>query len=51
MDINCIAVDDEPAALDLVVSYIEQTPYLKLKGRFNNAVAALKEIHGMPHWI
>lgn len=48
MSINCIAVDDEPAALDLVASYIEQTPYLALIGRYNNAIAALNEIHQNP---
>lgn len=45
MTIKCIAIDDEPAALDLLVSYIEQTPFLELKGRFDNAIAALKETH------
>lgn len=45
MNINCIAVDDEPAALDMISSYIERTPYLQLAGRFNNALAALEEIH------
>ncbi|WP_158829811.1 LytR/AlgR family response regulator transcription factor [Mucilaginibacter lacusdianchii] len=48
MSINCIAVDDEPAALDLVVSYITQTSYLNLVGRYNNAIAALAEIHQNP---
>ncbi|GAB3921294.1 LytR/AlgR family response regulator transcription factor [Mucilaginibacter myungsuensis] len=48
MSINCIAVDDEPAALDLISSYIEQTPYLNLIGRYNNAIAALQEVHQSP---
>lgn len=48
MRINCIAVDDEPAALDLISSYIAQTPYLNLIGRHNNAISALKEIHDNP---
>ncbi len=48
MSINCIAVDDEPAALDLIASYIEQTPYLNLVARYNNAISALKEIHENP---
>lgn len=45
MSINCIAVDDEPAALDLIVSYIQRTPFLELMGKFSNAIAALKSIH------
>lgn len=45
MSINCIAVDDEPAALELITSYIERTPYLRLVGGFNNAISALREIH------
>lgn len=45
MIINCIAVDDEPAALSLVVSYIKQTPFLQLSGQFTNAVDALREVH------
>lgn len=45
MTLNCLAVDDEPLALGLVCSFIEQTPFLKLAGRFSSAVDALKAIH------
>lgn len=45
MILNCIAVDDEPLALGLVSSFIEQTPFLNLVGRFSSAVDALKAIH------
>src|SRR5882757_8885181 len=45
MTINCIAVDDEPLALGLVCSFIEQTPFLKLVGRYPSAVEALRAIH------
>jgi two-component system response regulator LytT len=48
MTINCIAVDDEPAALTLVSSYIKQTPYLQLSDKFSNALDALKHIHSHP---
>ena len=41
MILNCIAVDDEPLALGLVCSFIEQTPFLKLTGRYSSAVEAL----------
>ncbi|MXV53145.1 response regulator [Pedobacter sp. HMF7647] len=45
MRINCIAVDDEPVALNLVRSYIEQTSFLNLKATYTNAIDALKAIH------
>jgi two-component system response regulator LytT len=45
MTINCIAVDDEPLALGLVCSFIEQTPFLNLVGRYSSAVEALRAIH------
>jgi DNA-binding LytR/AlgR family response regulator len=48
MTINCIAVDDEPAALNLVSSYIDQTPFLQLSAKFNNALDALQHIHANP---
>lgn len=41
MIINCIAVDDEPLALVLVCAFVEQTPFLKLIGRYSSAVEAL----------
>ncbi|MDO7876837.1 LytTR family DNA-binding domain-containing protein [Hymenobacter sp. ASUV-10] len=46
--INCIAVDDEPLALGLVCSFIQQTPFLKLVGRYESAVAALRALHEQP---
>ena len=46
--ISCIAVDDEPLALGLVCSFIEQTPFLKLVGRYSSAVAALRALHEQP---
>jgi len=48
MMIPCIAVDDEPIALNLICSYIEQVPFLHLEGRFSNAIAALQAIHENP---
>jgi two-component system, LytTR family, response regulator LytT len=41
MTINCIAVDDEPLALDLVAKFIEQTSFLRLQSKFDNAIQAL----------
>ena len=46
--IPCIAVDDEPLALGLVCSFIEQTPFLQLVGRYSSAVAALRALHEHP---
>lgn len=38
--INCIAVDDEPLALELMESYISQVPGLKLLETFSDAISA-----------
>lgn len=37
---NCIAVDDEPLALDIIESYVNKHPDLKLIARCNNAAEA-----------
>ncbi|GAB3636302.1 LytTR family DNA-binding domain-containing protein [Hymenobacter arcticus] len=42
MTLPCIAVDDEPLALKLLTTFIEQTPFLQLVGSYTNAVAALR---------
>jgi len=39
--LKCIAVDDEPLALKLVQTFIEQTPFLELIASCDNAVEAL----------
>lgn len=44
MTLNCITVDDEPLALGLVSSFVEQTPFLHLQGRYINALDALEAI-------
>ncbi len=41
MKITCVAIDDEPLALDLLTKFIQQTAFLELVGRFNNAIEAL----------
>lgn len=38
--ISCIAVDDEPLALDILENYISQVPNLDLKGTFTDAISA-----------
>ena len=45
MKISCIAIDDEPLALDLLTKFVEQTPFLSLQGKFSNAIEALSYIN------
>ena len=45
MKISCVAIDDEPLALDLLTKFVEQTPFLSLQGRFSNAIEALSYIN------
>lgn len=41
MNLNCIIVDDEPLALDLLENYVSRTPFLQLVARCNNAIEVL----------
>lgn len=41
MKLQCIVVDDEPLAIDVIVNYIEKIPFLVLAGTFNNPLDAL----------
>ncbi|MGI4874116.1 MAG: LytR/AlgR family response regulator transcription factor [Janthinobacterium lividum] len=43
--VTCIAIDDEPLALALLCTFIEQTPFLKLLGRYGSGVEALQGLH------
>ena len=36
--INCLIVDDEPIALDILEGYVRKTPFLELRGRCNGVV-------------
>lgn len=45
MNLKCIAVDDEPLALEMVSGFIRQTSFLSLEGRFENAIEALSHIN------
>jgi len=42
MKINCIAIDDEPLALDKIREYIKRIGYLNLQESFDNAVDAIE---------
>jgi two-component system response regulator LytT len=39
--IKTIAIDDEPLALQLITGYISKTPFLELKGSFDNPLDAM----------
>lgn len=45
MIIRCIAIDDEPLALEKMKSYISKVPFLKLEGLFTNGLNALQIIN------
>lgn len=40
--INCIVVDDEPHAIEILDHYVKQTPHLHLVACFNNPIEALQ---------
>jgi DNA-binding LytR/AlgR family response regulator len=42
MKINCIAIDDEPLALDKIREYIKRIGYLNLLESFDNAIDAIE---------
>lgn len=42
MQINCIAIDDEPLALDIIKAYCAKVPFLNLAGTFSNAIDTLE---------
>lgn len=42
MIINCIAVDDEPLALDIIKDYITQVPFLKLLKTFKDGINTIE---------
>jgi len=44
MILNCWIVDDEPLALSLLESYVQKTSFLRLTGKYSNALPAMKQI-------
>ncbi len=45
MNLKCVAIDDEPLALELLAKFINQTAFLRLEGKFSNAIEALAFIN------
>jgi two-component system LytT family response regulator len=41
MELKCIAIDDEPLALEIISAYIEKVPFLKLLKTFDNAIDSI----------
>ena len=44
MILNCIILDDEPLAAELLASYAKRIPFLNLVGSYNSAATAMKSI-------
>ncbi|TDE18237.1 LytR/AlgR family response regulator transcription factor [Dyadobacter psychrotolerans] len=45
MNLRCLIVDDEQAALNVLTNYISKTPFLELAGAFTDPIAALEVIY------
>jgi DNA-binding LytR/AlgR family response regulator len=41
MELRCVAIDDEPLALEIITAYIEKVPFLKLLKTFDNALDSI----------
>lgn len=48
MILNCVIIDDEPLALELLESYVKKTTFLNLVGSYTNAIQAMKDMSGLP---
>ncbi|MBQ7421454.1 MAG: response regulator transcription factor, partial [Prevotella sp.] len=44
MTLNCVIIDDEPLAAELLTNYGQRTPFLNVIGTFNSAVEAIRII-------
>ena len=42
---NCIIIEDEPLAAEVLQDYIADVPFLNLKNHYSNAVSALSELN------
>jgi two-component system, LytTR family, response regulator len=48
MKINCIAVDDEPLALDIISAYCSKIPFINLLQTFDNAIDTMEFLRTNP---
>ncbi len=48
MILKCAIVDDEPLAVELLVSYVQRIPFMQLGGQYSNAVDAMKGLTDNP---
>ena len=48
MKVNCIAIDDEPLALDIIKEYCNKVPFLNLLESFNNPVDSIQYLMNNP---
>jgi len=48
MKINCIAIDDEPLALDIIKDYASKIPFLNLLKTFDNALDSMDYLRNNP---
>ncbi len=48
MNLKCIAIDDEPLALDIIEGYVEKVEFLELLTKTTSAIDALKIIRSEP---
>ena len=44
MTLKCIAIDDEPLALDIIEDYVSRVPFLKLEKTFNDGISGIEYI-------
>ena len=48
MRISCIAIDDEPLALDIISAYCSKIPFMDLVRTFDNAIETLEYLRNHP---
>ncbi|MFT3676235.1 MAG: LytTR family DNA-binding domain-containing protein [Chitinophagaceae bacterium] len=46
--LNCLIIDDEPLALQLLEDFVSKTPYLRLAGKFEEPLQALQVLKEQP---
>jgi len=46
--LQCMVIDDEPLAIQLLVNHISKVPFLQLTGTFNNPMEALLHVNTNP---